>query len=431
MQKQIFLVLFLAIPFCAYGASFDCTKATTKVEKTICENKWLGRLDVDLSYYYKKVMVGLSQSESNNFLSEQRNWIKERNKRCEGSRNTKSCLGSFYRKRVTNLKIRYEEPLLPISQELKNICGEISELTSFQRKKYGDPIKILNSENNTRSYDINNDGINEIAQNCHGGTAHIPCIRFKLPDGTILRTDTINYEWKSYWTYGLKIFNNNGKWYSLHSYDDHFVKPAYVSYLTPENNEYVVCEFDNKEIENFHPNTDLEESSDLCLEVMNTNSTQIRNILLTDEPIISRSDVRDLGRYETGLERQGFLDYNNDGTPNYIGELEYASGAGRGCDYNYFDELAEDRKSFVDNEQRDLLLKMQKVNLDGRHPNCGSSSKGKYMNHFFEFRNKIYFEYKTHSDRAIYKLENNQIYEVCSVKKTYTTSVKSVGIPNK
>lgn len=260
---------------------------------------------------------------------------------------------------------------------------------------------------------------------------HVPCVEFKLPDGKPLHTKTINYEWKDYWTYGLNIFNKNGKWFRLHSYDDNLLKPAYVSYMTPQNNEYVVCEFESTEIEDFLPDKTVPEADEICRAVKAGGSSKLKNLTLSEKPIMSRSEVRDLGRYETGLERQGFLDYNNDGTPNYIGELEYASGAGRGCDYNYFDELSEDRRSFVDSEERSLLLKMQKVDLSGRHPNCGSSWNGKYMNHFFSFDEKIYFEHRTRNDRAVFKIENNKIYEICSVKKSYETRIKSIGIPNK
>lgn len=431
MKLNIVIFLTLLVSINSYGASFDCSKASTKVEKTICENEWLGSLDEELSFFYKKLRVSLSKAESSKLLSEQREWVRERNKTCEIAYNKKSCLNNRYRKRVTKLKIQYEEPLLPNKISLKEICGEIAELDALGRSKYGDSIDIYDADNDITSYDINNDGIKEVAESCRGGTMHVPCVEFKKPDGSKLLIKTINYEWKTYWTYGLNVFKKDGKWFRLHSYDDNLVKPAYVSFMTPENNEYVLCEFENKEIEEFLPNKTVIESEDVCSAIMTRDSNKVKNITLSEKPVISRSDVRDLGRYETSLERQGYLDYNNDGTPNYIGELEYASGAGRGCDYNYFDELSEDKKSFIDSEDRSLLLKMQKVNLNDRHPNCGSSWKGKYMNHFFSFDEKIYFEHRTRTDRAVFKLENDEIHEICSVDKSFETSIESIGIPNK
>lgn len=261
---------------------------------------------------------------------------------------------------------------------------------------------------------------------------HVPCVEYKTPDGNKLTIDTINYEWKTYWTYGHRPFYKNGKWFSFHSYDDHYLKPAYVSYLTPDNNEFVVCEFENLETEIALPNLNIEGAEQVCEEITLEDSPRIKAIKLHDRPTITLRGVHDLGRRETGLERQGYLDYDNDGIQNYIGELEYASGAGRGCDYNYFDELSEDKKSFLESTSRNLLLKMQKVDLKARHPNCGSSnpnSRG-YMNRFFEFDGKNYYEFKTRTDRAIFKLENNKIDTICSFRNGYVTTVKSIGVPN-
>lgn len=428
LNKAIFLLL---VCVNSYSASFDCSKASTEIDKTICENDWIGSLDEELSLFYTKLRESLSKEESSILLSEQREWIRERNKSCETAYNKKSCLSDRYRKRVNTLKIRYEEPLLPSKDNLKEMCDEISELDASGRRKYGDSISTYDIDKDIMAYDINNDGIKEIAERCYGGTMRTPCIRFKNMDGSKIQRKTINYEWKTYWTYGLKVFSKEGKWFRLHSYDDNLVKPVYVSYMTPENNEYVVCEFENKEVEQFLPSKSVIEANEVCSAIMEGDSSKIINITLFEKPIISRSDVSDLGRYATGLERQGYLDYNNDGSPNYIGELEYTSGAGRGCEYNYFDELSEDRKLFIESEDRSLLLKMQKVNLKGRHPNCGNWREGKYMNHFFSFNEKIYFEHKTRTERAIFKLENDKIHEICSVEKSYKTSVKSVGVPNK
>lgn len=425
-EKAIFLLL---VCMNSYSASFDCSKATTEVDKTICKNEWLGNLDEELAFFYTSLRESLSKEKSSALLSEQRKWVRERNKSCETAYNKKSCLSDRYTKRVNSLKIQYEEPLLPNKGELNEICGEIAELDPAGRRKYGD--RNHEKGEGEKSYDINNDGVSETAESCHGGSMHVPCVEFKNPDGSKIDIETINYEWKTYWTYGLEEFNKEGKWFRLHSYDDRLEQPEYVSYITPRNNEYVVCEFENKEVEDFSPNRSITEADEICSAIMNGDSTKITSITLPESPMISRSDMRDLGRYETGLERQGYLDYNNDGSPDYIGELEYSSSAGGGCDYNYFDELSEDRKSFIDSENRSLLLNMQTVDLEGRHPNCGSSWNGKYMNHFFSFDKEIYFDHRTRDSRGVFKIKNNKIHEICSVKKSHDTIVKSVGIPSK
>lgn len=421
-------MLTILMPIYSHGASFDCSKASTNVEKALCENAWLGRLDEELSYFYSKLRESSSKEELSTLVSTQRAWIKDRNQACEAANNIKACLGDRYRNRVTALKIAYDTPLLPGKDSLKHLCGDIAALDSRGRLEYGDAVETADTAGGVVSYDINNDGINEVAESCLGGTMHAPCVEFKLPNGEPLRTTTINYEWKDYSTFGLRAFAKDGRWFRLHAYDDHFVKPAYLSYMTQNNNEYVVCEFENTEVETFLPNQKIQEADVLCGEVEAGNSGKIVDITLSEPPVMTRSDIRNLGRYETGLERQGNVDYNNDGVPNYVGELEYASGAGRGCDYNYFDELSADAMSFTDSEDRAQLLTMQRVRLKDRHPNCGSWSEGRYMNRFFRFESKVYFELKTRSERAVLKLENNEVDEICSVSKRYETRIGSFGV---
>jgi uncharacterized protein YecT (DUF1311 family) len=76
--------------------SFDCAKATTSVEKSICSNTLLGKLDVALSENYKQMlMADLGKGGQANVKAEQRQWIQARNK-CQDVK----CLEQSYRKRV-------------------------------------------------------------------------------------------------------------------------------------------------------------------------------------------------------------------------------------------------------------------------------------------------------------------------------------------
>jgi len=71
------VVLFgwLALP--AQAASFDCAKAGTKVEKLICGNAELSKLDEELGAAYKTALDSEKQSES--IRQAQNQWMKERN----------------------------------------------------------------------------------------------------------------------------------------------------------------------------------------------------------------------------------------------------------------------------------------------------------------------------------------------------------------
>ncbi len=67
--------------------SFDCLKARTLVEKTICNNPELAQLDVNLNSAYKQSINSSDLKYVEQLKVEQRAWLKERNK-CD----TEKCL---------------------------------------------------------------------------------------------------------------------------------------------------------------------------------------------------------------------------------------------------------------------------------------------------------------------------------------------------
>jgi uncharacterized protein YecT (DUF1311 family) len=84
--------------------SFSCSKASTFVEKAICNNVQIARLDKKMarSYaQYKSAFFFKKNRESleKNLKKEQRKWIKKRNK-CEFSKTYKNCLIKSYEGRI-------------------------------------------------------------------------------------------------------------------------------------------------------------------------------------------------------------------------------------------------------------------------------------------------------------------------------------------
>ena len=99
------IVSTLLIPIVTYSASFDCTKASTFVEKTICADSKLSLIDEELNTLYNQI-------KTNSLYADQRKqsqlaWLKERNK-C----NTKvsneywktKCIREAYEGRIQDLK---------------------------------------------------------------------------------------------------------------------------------------------------------------------------------------------------------------------------------------------------------------------------------------------------------------------------------------
>lgn len=98
-KHLISIVCFFLISTNVFAASFDCKKASSKIEITICENKTISELDDRLAVFYKKVMGRLSPNLKTILKKSQREWLKKRNKE------SKYTLLSFYKQRVNALKI--------------------------------------------------------------------------------------------------------------------------------------------------------------------------------------------------------------------------------------------------------------------------------------------------------------------------------------
>lgn len=95
-MSLLLIVLSLCLTVKVKAASFDCGKATTKVEESICADAELSRLDEELASAYNDAMKKVSDPAP--LMQEQRDWLKERNL-C----NEVSCLGNRYRQRLAVL----------------------------------------------------------------------------------------------------------------------------------------------------------------------------------------------------------------------------------------------------------------------------------------------------------------------------------------
>lgn len=78
------------------AASFDCTKASSQIEKMICADVELSSIDSKLGKVYKEVLNNSEDKQS--IKTEQRNWMEIRNK-CDSS----DCILQAYENQITNL----------------------------------------------------------------------------------------------------------------------------------------------------------------------------------------------------------------------------------------------------------------------------------------------------------------------------------------
>jgi len=94
-KTTIFLVLFL-MAFKSHAVSFDCAKASTLVEKTVCSDKELSDLDDLLMQSYKNAMSNATNKKA--LKAAQLAWLKTRN-RCQDV----GCLKKAYGERTKQL----------------------------------------------------------------------------------------------------------------------------------------------------------------------------------------------------------------------------------------------------------------------------------------------------------------------------------------
>jgi len=87
----------------SYKPSFDCTKATIEIEKTICSVKALADADAELGLIYKNLFSNLPESEKNRLRKEQIEWLASRNTSCLSPKANVICIQNLYFKRMNTL----------------------------------------------------------------------------------------------------------------------------------------------------------------------------------------------------------------------------------------------------------------------------------------------------------------------------------------
>jgi uncharacterized protein len=97
MNRFILFIPFILATSLANAASFDCAKASTRIEKTICADQELSGLDSQLMQVYKTALADNHDTEATK--AEQRAWLSTVRNRCEDAQ----CLKQAYAARITAL----------------------------------------------------------------------------------------------------------------------------------------------------------------------------------------------------------------------------------------------------------------------------------------------------------------------------------------
>jgi uncharacterized protein len=97
MKQIVWIVLGLTATVTAQAASFDCAKASTKVELIICDNTEISKLDDGLAASYKTALE--DQSKADSIKQAQKQWMWERNSCADAV-----CVKRAYHARLSSLE---------------------------------------------------------------------------------------------------------------------------------------------------------------------------------------------------------------------------------------------------------------------------------------------------------------------------------------
>lgn len=96
MKKLFSLFTFIFLCSVSHAVSFDCLGATTFVEKAICTDPLLGKMDDTLSENYRYMLSSnIGDGAKKDLRVTQKKWLSERNK-CTNNK----CVADAYRERV-------------------------------------------------------------------------------------------------------------------------------------------------------------------------------------------------------------------------------------------------------------------------------------------------------------------------------------------
>jgi len=107
-------------------ASFQCSKAKSWVEKTVCGSDRLSGLDLDLAVAYARTLKVLSGQGRKSLGSEQRAWWARRNE-CRKASDPAACLEARYEGRITALESRPEYPGETVARNVELPAESIAE----------------------------------------------------------------------------------------------------------------------------------------------------------------------------------------------------------------------------------------------------------------------------------------------------------------
>jgi len=120
-MRKISAALLVLLPAVCYSASFDCNKAKSKVEKAICGDSELSKLDEDMATAYKFALK--THPVSGYVKARQKDWL-SLNGYCDRKK-FNECLKANYKTRIASLQINNSTLVYASNKEFSYSNGDM------------------------------------------------------------------------------------------------------------------------------------------------------------------------------------------------------------------------------------------------------------------------------------------------------------------
>jgi hypothetical protein len=184
--------------------------------------------------------------------------------------------------------------------------------------------------------DANNDGVADaVTVGMSEGTMRGDVLQFRprgaAKDSPAVDVNPEGFQPGDYLPFGARWLAYGGRVYALYFDTETLRHASYLGYTDARNTERLVCDFSVAERETLRP-AGGRDADGLCRAVAQKTASYA--------PLIESEDAdpeMDAGRRETHVAGRITIDFANAGAPVPLALLAYESGAGRGCDFSYFD----------------------------------------------------------------------------------------------
>lgn len=146
--------------------SFDCSKAKTQIEQTICGDEQLSKLDAQLAEVYAQKRQSLEAHAAQDLVTAQRDWLAQRKNECVGlgSQALAKCLAQSYQDRISTIKSNLKDDLarlvedrtaLAVAENRFQAHLDSNALEDGDKERFGSAIQtVIRDEKKVFSYVI-------------------------------------------------------------------------------------------------------------------------------------------------------------------------------------------------------------------------------------------------------------------------------------